>query len=270
MTRRASSTFYLASLPLDGDTRRALRALYAYCRTIDDIADSTRLQPRQKQAALSAIAKALAKQKTPRYAKAIWPALYDTMQKHKLPLDEILTVLRGVETDISFQQPKTVSELDRYSYQVAGVVGVLSARILGGFKKSTLEAAKQLGIAMQYTNILRDLDADLELGRMYVPTSVLREVGCSLADFTQVTSSPARTRALNRLAERADIYYTHAWPAIGDLHPSYQWSARAAWRLYHEILERLKQKQYTRGDGRLRLTRRDKLVIAWQARQPNH
>ena len=266
LIRRASSTFYLASLPLDRDTRLSLRALYAFCRTVDDISDSTKLQPRQKQAALSAISQALSRQQMPRYARDIWPALYHTMQVHKLPLDEILTVIKGVETDIHFVQPQTLAELDRYSYQVAGVVGVLSARILGAFKQSSLEAARQLGIGMQYTNILRDIDADLRLGRIYIPVSVLREANCNLATFRQVAASPARDQALKRLADRAEIYYTHAWPAINDLHPSYQWSARAAWRLYHEILERTKQKQYTREDGRLRLSRRHKIQIAWQAR----
>lgn len=265
ITKQASSNFYLSSRLFDLDTRRSIRALYAYCRTVDDIADSRRLTPAQKTKALDSIEAALKAKKPARYAKKIWPALYDTMSHHKIPEGEILEVLSGVRTDIDFIQPRTLAELDRYSYQVAGVVGVMTARILGSFRQRTLEGAKQLGIGMQYINIIRDVGSDAEAGRVYIPLSVLKEAGCSTREVIEGTNQAGLSRALTRLHDRAVSYFDHSKPALLDLHPSYQRPVRVATELYRTILDRMKQKQYTVREERISLSRREKLTIAWQA-----
>ena len=246
------------------DTKRSIRALYSYCRTLDDIADSQRLRPEQKLRALDNIESAVKAGQPARFSAAIWPALYDTAKKHKLPTSELMEVLSGVRSDIRFAQPASLSELDRYSYQVAGVVGVMSARILGAYKASTLEGAKQLGIAMQYTNIIRDVGSDAMLGRVYLPKSYLRDANMTSTEVKGNLNQPALERILIRLSDRAETYYQHSLPSIKDLHASFQLPVQVAYELYHAILDRVKQKQYTVRHERIRLNRLEKLLVVWR------
>ncbi len=267
VTRQASSTFWLASLLFDLDTRRSIRALYAFCRTADDIVDASKLNKSEKIAQIRAMRQALITKQPAEIAPDIWLAVFDTMQSHKLPIVEMETVLRGVAQDITFRQPTTLQELDRYSYMVAGIVGILSARVLGGYRKATLEGAKQLGIAMQYTNIIRDVTADGQLGRIYLPLSVMRAQGLSPKDLAEGKNQAALRRTLTALANRAETYYDHAESSIRDLHPSYQLGVKVALELYRSILERAKQKRYTVTKGRIRLNRREKIALVWRVYQ---
>lgn len=264
VTRRASSTFWLASLLFDYDTRRSIRALYAFCRTADDIVDATQLTKAEQITQIKAMRQSLVTKKPAKVAPEIWPAVFDTMRTHKLPISELETVLKGVAKDIQFRQPTTLLELDRYSYMVAGVVGVLSARVLGGYRTATLEGAKQLGIAMQYTNIIRDVSSDQEIDRIYLPLAVMREHKLSPKDLADGTNPKALQETLASLGARAETYYDQAESAIYDLHPSYQLGVKVAYELYRSILERAKQKRYTVTHGRIRLNRREKIALVWR------
>ncbi len=139
ITRRASSTFYLASLLFDHDTKRDVWALYAFCRIADDIADSKDLTPQQKRHRLGLMRQAIMTNTASSLEPAIWPAVFSIIKRHKLPKQEMIDVLRGVSSDINFKQPTTWEDLDHYSYLVAGVVGILMARLLGVVQTRTLE-----------------------------------------------------------------------------------------------------------------------------------
>lgn len=268
ITMKASSTFFLASLLFDADTRRDLWALYAFCRIADDIADESKVNrtATAKRADLRAMREAILTGKPARidhHTTNIWPAVFDIQRRHKLPAQELIAVLRGVARDLRFNQPHTWSELDDYSYLVAGVVGVLSARILGAFHTKTLEGSKQLGIAMQYTNIMRDVQADLAMGRVYLPASIMREARLTLDQLRQSTNIAGLQSVLKRMGERAEQYYEQAHPSISDLHPSYRRPVLVTEALYRGILDRIKQKRYTVLDGRISLSRREKLQTVW-------
>lgn len=263
ITARASSTFYLVSLLFDGDTRRDIQVLYAFCRIADDIVDASGLSDNEKRAQLRAMKRAIETLEPVEVAADIWPAMFVIMHRHKLPKAELVDVLRGVASDIRFRQPENWQDLDRYSYYVAGVVGLLSARVLGAHKKSTYTGARQLGIAMQYTNILRDVAPDYALGRIYLPRQLMRECKVTPDMLATKRHTPELIEALKRMAERAERYYAQGNEAVRDLHSSYQKPVRVATALYHGVLERVKQKRYTVLDGRIRLNRRDKLAVVW-------
>lgn len=263
ITARASSTFYLASLLFEGPIRRDIQVLYAYCRVADDIVDASSLIDTQKRTQLAAMERAITTGKPVDVEPEIWPAVRAIQAKYQLPQRELLDILKGVGSDIKFTQPKTLAELDQYSYYVAGVVGLLSARILGAKKVSTFRGARQLGIAMQYTNIIRDVAADHALERIYIPKSVMREYGVKPAMLEQFPQAPELVAALTRLTEQAEKYYAEADVAIQDLKPSYQKPVRVATALYRGVLDRVKQKRYTVLDGRVRLNRFDKLAVVW-------
>ncbi len=261
ITAQASSTFYLASLLFEGATRRDIQALYAFCRVADDIADSTTLSSSEKRSKISAMRNAIIQRKTPDVEPAIWAAVWHVSDEYVLPQAELLEVLDGVESDISFSQPKTLRDLDTYSYYVAGVVGILSARILGATSKRGFEAAKNLGIAMQYTNIIRDVASDTSLKRTYIPLSLVKKYKLNSRDATQ---SDQLHLAIAELSNRAQSFYDLAAPGITDIPTRHRKPVQVAFELYHGILERVKQKQYNVSIGRVRLNRLSKLQVVWR------
>ena len=270
ITRRASSTFYLASLLFDAPTRRDIQTLYAFCRIADDIADDESLHERDKLNRLQAMKQAVALRTITPEPIELWPAIWEVIDRYKLPRKELKDVLRGVASDIAFEQPKSIAELDEYSYLVAGVVGELSARILGASKPATFLAAQQLGIAMQYTNIIRDIEPDLTLGRVYIPESVMIEAGVTRKMLEARVMNDNIMAALEILAQRADDLYKAAEPGIDDLEAVYRQPVRAAAELYRSILERAKQKRYNVFAGRIRLNRLEKLGLVWDIYFPSH
>lgn len=263
ITRRASSTFYLASLLFDTTTRRDIQTLYAFCRIADDIADDAMMSEADKLARLKAMEEAITARNLAPQPEELWPAIRVVIDTHRLPHRQMQDVLRGVKGDIAFRQPETLADLDHYSYLVAGVVGELSARILGATKSSTFLAAKQLGIAMQYTNIIRDVDADLSIGRIYIPKQVMRQTGVTKAMLEQRQMNEHIFSAIEVLADRADELYQSAEVGIDELEKVYQQPVRTAAELYRSILERAKQKRYNVFAGRIRLNRLEKLSLVW-------
>lgn len=261
VTAQASSTFYLASLLFEGATRRDIQALYAFCRVADDIADSATLTSREKRSKIAAMRSAITKRKAPEVEPAIWPAVWRVADEYALPKAELLEVLDGVESDIDFRQPKTLRDLDVYSYYVAGVVGILSARILGVTTKRGFEAAKNLGIAMQYTNIIRDVASDTSLKRTYIPLSLAKKYQLNADD---ATLSSQLNLAVAELSNRAQSFYDLATPGIADIPTRHRKPVQVAFELYHGILERVKQKQYNVSIGRVRLNRLSKLQVVWR------
>ena len=210
--------------------------------------------------------KAITIRKAPPIEPGIWPAVFEMMQLYRIPDEEMLTVLDGVTSDINFRQPLTIAELDHYSYKVAGVVGIICARILGASKRSTLMGAKQLGIAMQYVNVIRDVGSDIDLGRIYIPQTVLREAKLSPKELLGRSNQAGLTRALTILSRRATAHFDHADAHIRDLHPGYQRPVRYVFALYSSLLERIKQKQYTVYSQRVRFNAAEKLIILWRNR----
>ncbi len=266
ITRRASSSFTLATYLFDSEMRRAIQALYAFCRVADDIADDKAASASSKRRKLAMLRKAITLRKIPPIEPAIWPAIFTMVETYRIPIEEMHTILDGVTSDIDFRQPLTVADLDRYSYEVAGVVGVLCARILGASKRSTLMGAKQLGIGMQYVNVIRDVGSDIDLGRIYIPQTVLREARLTPAEVLARSNQAGLTRALTILARRAAAHFNHAEAHIGDLHLGYQRPVRYVFTLYSSLLERIKQKQYTVYSQRIRFSAVEKLVILWHNR----
>lgn len=264
ITRRASSTFFLASILFDHDTRRDIWALYAFCRVADDIADSQDLRTNQKRHRLGLMRQAIMTMQPSTVEPQIWPALFSVIRRHKLPQAELVDVLRGVGSDINFHQPNTWEDLDRYSYLVAGVVGVLMARLLGVNQVRTLEKAKQLGIAMQYTNIIRDVAADKALKRCYLPYSIMQSAHYRRIDYKHGLNQAGLTTVLSRMGDRAEKYYHSSLTGIDQLHTSYQKPVRIAYQLYYSILVRAKQKRYNVLESRIRLNRREKIILVWK------
>ncbi len=203
IVRASGSSFYWGMRLLPTAERRALYAVYAFCRRADDIADA----PGGREERLRAL-QAWGVEVEAAYAgeaeSTVGRALGEAARRFDLPREEFQAVIDGMAWDV--EQPPVApgrAALSRYCRQVAGSVGVLTLAILGCREARDLRLAEVLGEALQFTNILRDLTEDAERGRLYLPAELLREAGVEAATPEAALSHPGLPAACALLAEEA-------------------------------------------------------------------
>jgi len=176
LTRKAAANFFYGIRLLPGDKRRAMSAVYAYARRVDDIGDGN-LPADRKAADLGATRRALAEGDP---NDPVMVALADSRARFPLPSDAFTDLLDGVQMDVDGARFETFDELVVYSRAVAGSIGRLCVGIFGASDMSrAIPIADDLGVAMQITNVLRDVREDYARGRVYLPAEDLRRFGCS-------------------------------------------------------------------------------------------
>ena len=235
ITRVASKTFYMASLFLTAEKRRAVWAVYAFCRTADDMVDRT-APAAERLAAVDRLERKLLAALDGNADDPIFIAYADTARRFEIPLAPALALLRGARMDITIRRYATYDELCEYCYLVASTVGLLVSPILGYTSAEALEYGIMLGRAMQLTNILRDVGEDASMGRIYLPSEDLERFGYAEGHvFEQVVD--ARFIALMRFQiERVRALYARAEPGIAMLAPDSRYTVRLALTLYRRIL----------------------------------
>ena len=261
----SGSSFYYSFRFLPPERRRAITALYAFCREVDDVVDECPdpQLARQKLAWWRVEIGALfAGEPSHPVTLALAPALsaYGLSEQH---LDEIIT---GVEMDLTQTRYIDFAALERYCYHVASAVGLLAAPIFGYSDPRTLEYAKQLSIALQLTNIVRDVGEDGRRNRIYLPIEELRAHGVTAAEILNVDAhpNPAFTALMRFQAERARGYYARALAALppADRHAQRPGLIMAA--IYRSLLEEIERDGFRVLTQRTSLTPLRKLWIAWK------
>jgi phytoene synthase len=238
---RVARTFALAARLLPRAVREDVDLLYLVLRTLDDLVDLEGARdggPRATDAeARLAAVETWARWDAPAAPTRETRILDDLARRHPaLPRDAVADFMAGMRQDLAGPQIATEEELDVYCYRVAGTVGRLMAAILGGSGPDADAAARSLGIAMQRTNIVRDVDEDLANGRVYLPEATLSRHGIAAA-----TLATADRRALLRDAiARADAAYEAGVAGIHLLRHGRR-SIRAAAVLYREILRQVER-----------------------------
>jgi phytoene synthase len=247
IARGQSRTFYKASSLLPAEKRRAVRALYAFCRITDDIIDRAGDDP---EAALAAWKqRSLTAAPTPDDPVVL--AWADTRARYGIPTQYALQLIDGVARDLTTTRYASFDELAAYCYGVASTVGLLAMHIVGFAGREAIPYAVRLGLALQLTNILRDVREDWEAGRVYLPQDELATFGLSDDDIAAASAAAAkaadgasrprmddRWRAFMRFQiERNRELYAEAAPGITRLAPSGRFAIAAAAGLYRDILE---------------------------------
>jgi presqualene diphosphate synthase len=239
--RASGSSFYMAMRILPQAQRDAMFAIYSFCRQVDDIADAPgpRDGRRAELAAWRADIEAL-------YHSSVTARTRDLarlVQDYGLEKADFLAVIDGMEMDvIADVRAPTWSELDLYCDRVASAVGRLSVKIFGLENKSGQELAHHLGRALQLTNILRDLDEDAAVGRLYLPQEALAEAGIDTAnpsavDPTAVLASPSLGRACAQLVNAARDHFESADAIMSSAPRRAVRAPRIMGAVYREILE---------------------------------
>jgi phytoene synthase len=265
LARRQARNFYYAFLLLPRAERRSMFALYAYLRRTDDLADEPG-SATEKTRALDAwrveLDRALAGGAT------AWPgfaALADTVARHRIPAHLLHEVIEGVSMDVEPRRYKTFEELAGYCHHVASVVGLCCLHIWGyrseGGKAERL--AESCGIALQLTNIIRDVGDDVRNARVYLPEEDLARFGVEPADLASAGRSSDQVKALLTYeGERAYRYYVDVGPLAPLVAPVGRPVLQAIVGTYRALLDEIARRDYNVFDGRVSVPSWRKAAIA--------
>jgi 15-cis-phytoene synthase len=262
--RAHSKTFYLSSRFFAAEKRRAVWAVYAFCRTADDIVDRD-APARERLDAIDAWERGLREAYAGAARGPVYGAFADAARRFGIPAEPALALLRGARMDVTVTRYATYEELLDYCYLVASTVGLLVMPVLGTRSPAAASYGVALGRAMQLTNILRDVGEDAALGRIYLPLEDLRRFGCSEDGVLRGTIDE-RFRALMRFQiERVRALYRSAEPGIALLDPDARYGVRLALLLYRGILRRIELNGYDVFTRRAHVPLRVKLASALSA-----
>lgn len=258
--RKHSRTFYFATRLLPSLKRRAIRALYAFCRRTDDLVDKKGATLEDVETWRELVRQPLAEQEDP--LLRVWILTREAFGVDPRYEDELID---GVAMDINFKPYQTWDDLSDYCYHVASTVGLLSIPIIGLADEYTQAQAApyavKLGIALQLTNILRDVGDDLARDRVYFPEADLAQFGLTLGEI-KVKTYDDRFIALMRFEiDRARDLYAQALPGIRLLHPSARLAVGAAAMIYRAILDEIEAIDYRVYDQRASTSGFKKLIM---------
>jgi phytoene synthase len=233
-----SRTFSLASGLLPSEKRRAARALYAFCRVTDDVVDVPTNDPASaldewRRSALDDCS-----------SDPVIVAWTDTRRRYGIPVRYAKQLIDGVGLDLVPRRYQTFGELASYAYGVASTVGLMLMHIVGYTGPDAIPYAIKLGIALQLTNILRDVGEDWRAGRLYLPVEELEAYGLTDVDLT-IERVDARWRDFMRFQiDQNRRLYAEAWPGIAMLSRDGRFAVTAAADLYRAILDDVEAHDY--------------------------
>lgn len=263
---RGSKSFAAAASLLPFDKRQSVILLYSWCRHCDDVIDNEELGFERKTEAapvgdrLEQLRCGTMEALQGRAREPDFQCLQRVVHEHRMPDRYPLELLHGMAMDATGHRYETIEDTLSYCYHVAGVVGVMSAIILGVRDRSTLERASDLGIAFQLTNIARDVIADAQRGRVYLPTAWLDEADIKVSTLSDADSRAALYEVVERLLDVSEGYYRSASAGIARLPLRSAWAVAAARRIYSGIGRKLKTRGPTSLDSRLATHRASKVA----------
>jgi len=263
LTRRQAGNFYHAFRLLPTPPRRAMCALYAFLRVADDLTDGPQALA-DKRRALAEWRRQLEDALVGVYAHPLHPAFHHTVKHYGIPRRYLEDVLDGVGMDLDTDHYDTFTDLYRYCYRVASAVGLACIHIWGFRNEQALAYAESAGIALQLTNILRDLAEDAARGRVYLPRQDLERFGYSAEELRQGCYDDRFRALMHFQVERARGYYEAAAPLAELLDADGQTVFLVILRTYRGLLEAIVQRDYDVFKDRVRLSRWRKLWLAAQ------
>lgn len=259
----SGSSFYYSFLFLPQEKRKAITALYAFCREVDDVVDDctddhvarTKLVwwRKEVQAML---------QQSPSHP--VTTALLPHMSTYQLDGAHLLAIIDGMEMDLNQNRYLDYVGLQKYCWHAAGVVGILSASIFGIKNPQTKLFAEKLGLAFQLTNIIRDVGEDARKGRIYLPVNELQQFGLPASDILNARYSPAFEELMQFQYQRAQATYDEAFALLPQEDRRAQRTGLIMAAIYRALLEEIKQDGFKVLHQRISLTPIRKLWLAWK------
>jgi phytoene synthase len=288
ITRFHSKTFFMASSLLPADKKRAIRALYAFCRISDDLVDRyegdiqaslddwhQRLYSLRQNSPPQGVSSSGEIQEENQVPNSFFPELValaweDTSRTYRIPRVYAEQLICGVAEDLSKKRYQTFADLATYCYGVACTVGLMSMYIIGFDGDHAVPYAIRLGVALQLTNILRDIGEDWSIGRLYLPQDEMDEFGITENQIESGTIDDKWREFMRFQIDRTRKLYADAFPGIGLLDKDGRFAIGAAAELYRGILDEIEENDYQVFNHRAHLTSVGKLKklpqIWWRVR----
>ena len=260
---QSGSSFYYSFRFLPPDRRRAITALYAFCREVDDVADEVS-DVNIARAKLGWWRAELANLFQGHPQHPVTKALASATKSFGVDEARLNEIIDGMEMDLTHHRYHDFESLKLYCHRVAGVVGQLSAGIFGYTNPTTLVYAEQLGLAFQMTNIIRDVGEDARRDRIYLPQDELVKFGVTTADILAARQTPAFRQLMSYQTQRAKSLYGAAFEALSpeDRRPQRPGLIMSA--IYRALLEEIERDGFNVLTQRISLTPMRKLWIAWR------
>jgi phytoene synthase len=262
LTRKSRSNFYYAFLFLPRPRREALYAVYAFCRLVDDIADLGG-DPVRQRAQLEEWRAEVARCYDGRGpVQPVARRLAEAVRAYGLPRPALEAIVDGVEMDLHGARYETFEQLFPYCYRVASAVGLCCIEIFGYTEARARDYAVNLGVALQLTNIMRDVGADARAGRVYIPQEDLRRFGVTAEDLRQGRHTEAFVTLMEHQASRARHFYEAARRSFPAADARTLVAAEIMGRIYFALLRELERRGFRVFDERVSLRTPRKLAIA--------
>jgi phytoene synthase len=256
ITRDSKSNLALAFVALGRERRNDITVFYAFCRVIDDIADATQTSPEEKARALADWRRWLRQSEA--NEDPIARDLRAVMAKYSLPAAMLEEIIDGVEMDLRNVRYETFEELRVYCYRVASAVGLVSIEVFGYRNPACRDYAIQLGLALQMTNIIRDVGKDLSNGRIYLPREDLARFGYFEADLQQRKYNEPFLALMQFEATRAEEFFAKAAALLPREDRRSMVAAEIMASVYRTLLERMKSDRFRVFDKEYRLSKIEK------------
>ena len=264
ITRREAKNFYYASLTLPARRRRAIYVAYSFCRHCDDSVDAERSN-NDKLQLLSELRRKLDQSYHGQADEPVFLGLADVAQQYEIPQEYFGEVLAGVESDLVKNRYRDFEELRQYCYQVASVVGLICLHIFGFKDARAKQYAIDLGLAMQLTNISRDVREDLDFDRIYLPQDELARFGYSEEELLAGTYNDAFVNLMRFQAQRARGYFRSGALLLPYLSPRSRACPAALGGIYRKVLDRIEDANYDVLHRRVSLSTAEKLGVMAQS-----
>jgi len=260
VSRKQAKNFYYSFIFLPARKKQSMCAVYAFMRSSDDIVDSAssleekiaRLKDWKRLIADFLDGKAL--------AHPVFPALQDTVRQFNIPKKYFIELVEGMEMDLTPQKFETFDDLYPYCYKVASVVGLVCLHIFEFEDTAALKHAEACGIAFQLTNILRDINEDMQMDRIYLPRQDMKRFSYSENDLKSLKINGSFRELVKFETSRAEAYYEEAKSLINLIHLDSRQALKVMIAIYRAILEKIKKKNYDTLSERIRLNFFEKAV----------
>ncbi len=260
---RSGSSFYYSFLFLPPEQRRAITALYAFCREVDDVVDDS-TDAGVAQIKLDWWRDQVLRLHRGEVEHPVMQALLPHLERFDLTQERMLAVVEGMRIDLKQSRFLDYAALQHYCWHVAGVVGEMSASIFGSERPETLHYARELGLAFQLTNIIRDIGDDARRGRIYIPLDELQQFNVKAADILAGQYSNNFTELMQFQAQRAHDTYRKALALLPDADRRNQRPGLIMAAIYHALLREIERDNFQVLHQRIALTPVRKFWLAWK------
>lgn len=260
---QSGSSFYYSFLFLPQERRRAITALYAFCREVDDTVDEC-TDAQIARTKLIWWRKEISAMQAGNPTHPVTKALLPHLQAYSIDNKHLLAIVDGMEMDLDQTRYLDFPGLQRYCWHVASVVGILSASIFGSTRSETLQYAEKLGLAFQLTNIIRDVGEDARKGRIYLPVNELQQFNVTAADILNARHSENFENLMKFQAKRAQATYDEAFALLPAADRRAQRPGLIMAAIYRAILVEIERDGFHVLNQRISLTPIRKLWLAWK------